>query len=553
MTSLSLFEKPAAASVSSGPRLRPYQLEAFAGGSVKGVKYPGIRAALAKHRSTAVILATGLGKTVVAAFAAMETPGRVLFLAHMDTLVSQARSELQAITGQQWDIEQADFKAYRNGSNNVVASVQSLMRPMRLDRWPTDAFSLIIVDEAHHYVAQAFKRPLDHFGAAKILALTATPDRKDRKAMGRYVESVAYKMDLVDGIDAGWLVPVECRPPIELDVTLDDVRTEKGDLNQADLEEKIKQVVAPIAKAAVSYCGVEPTIIFTPRVESAHAAAQRLNAERPGCAGAVDGTMDRAEKGSVVAQWREGRLQFVANCNVLTEGFDFKGLKFMIDAAPTQSRSRCVQKLGRLLRPLADVDSCATAEERKAAIAASAKPKAVWIDLKFNGSKHQLACPTDILGGSYTDQERAKAKRLLEKKGGDPRAALEEARRRIAARAAKAKTKMELGSYDPTRKGAKPVEPAGPPTAGQMRSLARFGVPADLAPTLAEAQKLLRFEYLSQSKGWCDYRQRQWLMAHVGITGKGMSKADAKPLAEHWQRIRRPFTPQDFVDARRAR
>lgn len=544
----SLFDrpKPRAPMALGGRKPRPYQLEAFAG-NPRDPRYPGIRACLAKHRSTAVVLFTGGGKTLVAAMAAGEAEGRVLFLAHLDTLVRQAADELALMTGQQWELEQAEFRASRNGTRNVVASVQSLMQPRRLHDFRPDSFKLIIVDEAHHYVQSAFRRPLDYFAPAKILALTATPKRADRKALGRYVDSAAYKMDLLDGINEGWSVPIDCRQPIELEVSLDDVRTVKdknseryGDFVESDLDAKIKEVIGPIVEACLTRCGDLRTVIFTPRVETAHATAQALNKLRPGCARAVDGKMPKDEKRAIIRAHKAGEFQFLCNCGIVVEGYDDRALTCMVDAAPTKSHTRCAQKVGRLLRPLADVDSCSTADERKAAIAASAKPQAVWIDLKFNGSKllgSRIVTPEQLLGGSYTDKEQLKARKILEKKGGDPRAALEEARRQLANAASRAKTKMKLKSFDPTKGGAQEREPA-PVTVGQLRQLESFKIPPPA--TKEEAQKLIAYEFLAKKRGWIDHTRRAWLQKNMGMSGRGMPLSEYTRVVRRWQAARQP-------------
>jgi superfamily II DNA or RNA helicase len=542
---LSLFDRaaPVRPAALVGRQLRAYQLTAFEGGrNADGEVRRGIRACLRQHRSTAVVCFTGGGKSSIAGQAAIEAPGRVLFLAHTDPLVGQARKELQEITGLPWELEQAGWTADARGDHHVVASVQSIMQERRLKRWPADSFSLIIVDEAHHYVASAFKRPLDYFSSAKILALTATPDRRDRKAMGRYIDSVAFKMDLVDAIREGWSVPIDCRPPIALDVDLSNVRTVTdkksanfGDFREDDLEEKIKEVIGPIVTACLEQAGGMRTAIFTPRVESAHAAARALNERRPGCGRAIDGKMDKEVRRRDLADHRNGVYQFIANCGILAEGYSDRELRCLVDAKPTKSRAAKVQRLGRFLRPSADanVDACATAEERRAAIAASSKPNAVWIDLKFNFTgANTLVTPADLLGGSYSDKERASAKKALEKGGGDPLAALDAARKRLAAAANRAKVKLELGSFDPTAADAsKPA--VAPPSEGQLRACKRFGLEAP--PTMAEATKLLRYEYLAQSKGWIDHQRRAALQQITGLSGRGMPLEEYRAIVSAWR------------------
>lgn len=541
----SLFERPAPAPLVVpgelvGRSLRPYQIEAFSGSA----QWPGIRACLTQHRSTSVILFTGGGKSSIAGQAAIEAGGRVLFLAHLDTLVGQARAELEEITGQRWELEQAGWSAQARGRDNVVASVQSLMRERRLQRFEPTAFALIIVDEAHHYVSKAFKKPLDYFASAKILALTATPKRKDKKALGRYVQSVAYKMDLLDGIDAGWSVGFKCGTPVDLAVDLDAVAVSpvSGDFDQGELDAKIAEVIAPAVKAAKEQCGDWPTIIWTPGVMAAHAAAKALNAWKPGCARAVDGQMPKDEKRAAIAAHKNREFQFIANCGVLVEGYSDRGLVCMIDAAPTKSPLRVVQRLGRILRALADVDACPDdAEARKAAIAASGKPWAIWIDLRCNYKPGSLSTPVDaidILGGSFTDKEKAAARKELSKSGGDPREALEAARKRIAAAAARAKVRLELKFTDPTKGSRRAAAPKStgpePVTPGQMRDFQRFGMDPACAANKEAANKLLRYEHLARVKGWCDYRQRQWLQKNIGVTGRGMPRSTGKRLVDEW-------------------
>ena len=502
---------------------RPYQLQALA----------GIREKLAEYRSTLVSLFTGGGKTFIAGQVALEAPGRVMFLADRDNLVEQGKSELEALTGQAWEREQAGDYAMIKSDRNVVASIQSLMKPIRYQRFAPDAFSRIIVDEAHHYVTPGYSQVLDYFTGAKLVGLTATPFRRDKKAMGRVFDSVAFKMDLVDGIDDGWLVPIECKPPIALDVNLDDLRVSKGDFVEAELEEKIKEVIGPVCSAAMEYTDNWPTAIFTPRVESAHASARALNNLRAGCAQAIDGTMDRTTKRLVIKAFKRQAFQYLANCGVLVEGFDYRGLVCMIDAAPTLSLGRCVQKVGRILRPDCDVDSCATAEERKALIAASSKPTAIWIDLKFNSSRHEkLQTPLDVLGGSYSDKERKAAKKIIEKKGGDARGALEQARKKIADAANRAKVRMELGSFDPTKKARR--APAADPSAfvsGKQIDHARreFGFAMPATWTRAEASTFIKYEYVCRKAGLCNWQRREKL-ALYGIAAKGMSVAKGAKL-----------------------
>jgi superfamily II DNA or RNA helicase len=532
--------------------LRDYQRIAIA----------AIREKLAQCQTTLAVLATGMGKTVIAAHVAQEAAGRVLFLAHLDTLVSQSLTELQDMTGQPWEREQGDEKATRRGQRNVVASIQSLMRPDRYETFAQDAFSLVLVDEAHHYLAASFLKPIRYFmaGGARVVGFTATPDRKDGKAMGRLFLSAAVDppMDIAFGVEEAWLSPIEWRP-IDAHVSLDNVKVSKvtGDLDQGALDEEIARIIAPIVKVAVEKVGDRRCIVFTPGVKAAHAAAEALNRIRPGCARSIDGSMHPVLKRGIIREHKTGAFQYLVNCGVLVEGYDDAKVTCMIDAAPTKSRSRCAQKVGRITRLWPGIGDLATAEERRAGIAASPKPVAMWIDLVFNGSKHELASPVDLLGGSYTDKERASAKKILAKAGGgDPRAALDEARKRCAAAANRAQVRLnERGALDPlkrrSRSKVQAPDPNGAPSPGMLRAAEGFGVPVE-GLTRAALQKLLSYEFLAKSKGWCNWAERDALMRNIGIDAHGMTREVATRVTRYWRAAGRPgrLTREQLAEAK---
>jgi type I site-specific restriction endonuclease len=106
-----------------------------------------------------------------------------------------------------------------------------------------------------------------------------------------------------------------------------------------------------------------------------------------------------------LAQFAAGQVQVVCNCGVLTEGFDDPGVEVVIMGRPTKSRSLYSQMVGRSTRPLPGVvDGPESAEARKAAIAASAKPSCLVVDFVGNSGKHKLVTSADILGGKVSEE-----------------------------------------------------------------------------------------------------------------------------------------------------
>ena len=112
-------------------------------------------------------------------------------------------------------------------------------------------------------------------------------------------------------------------------------------------------------------------------------------------------------------------LQVVCNCGVLTEGFDDPGVEVVIMGRPTKSRSLYSQMVGRSTRPLPGVvDGPETAEERRAAIAASTKPSCLVVDFVGNAGKHKLVTTADILGGKVSEAALELAAKRTLKAGG---------------------------------------------------------------------------------------------------------------------------------------
>ena len=165
--------------------LRPYQQEAE--DSIFKEWENGI------HK-TLLVLPTGCGKTIVFAKVTEECVrqgNRVLILAHRGELLEQAADKIRKATGLGCATEKAEETCLGSWFRITVGSVQSMMRESRLSRFPDDYFDTIIIDEAHHCISDSYQRVLHHFPEARVLGVTATPDRGDMKNLGQVFESLA--------------------------------------------------------------------------------------------------------------------------------------------------------------------------------------------------------------------------------------------------------------------------------------------------------------------------------------------------------------------------
>jgi len=155
-----------------------------------------------------VIMATGLGKTYLAAFFA-ERFKRVLFIAHREEILFQAKKTFKHVhpnktsgiyNGKIKD-EQTDF---------VFASIFTLSMKQHLQRFQREDFDLIVVDEFHHAAAKSYQNVLEYFRPTFLLGLTATPDRNDNKDVYAICKgNVAYRIDFIEAIQKQWLSPFQ--------------------------------------------------------------------------------------------------------------------------------------------------------------------------------------------------------------------------------------------------------------------------------------------------------------------------------------------------------
>ena len=194
--------------------LRPYQREA------KEAIFENWKNGTKK---TLLVLPTGCGKTIVFAKITEEcvrNGDRVLILAHRGELLEQAADKIAKATGLGCATEKAEATCLGSWFRIVVGSVQTMMREKRLGQFPEDYFDTIIIDEAHHCISDSYQRVLQHFSEARVLGVTATPDRGDMRNLGSVFESLAFEYTLPKAIKEGYLSPIKAVTiPLKVDLT----------------------------------------------------------------------------------------------------------------------------------------------------------------------------------------------------------------------------------------------------------------------------------------------------------------------------------------------
>jgi superfamily II DNA or RNA helicase len=331
---------------------------------------------LETYRSSLIVLATGLGKTILFCKLVEQWQGRVLVLAHLEELLQNARDDLQAITGEPVGIERG--KDHHEGERIVVGLIQSVSR--RLQHFAPEHFSLIIIDEAHHANSDAYGRVLEHFAQAKVVGLTATDSRADGGALP--FESCSYRMGIREGIDEGYLVPVRGKRVIIASLDLQRVKKKAdGDFDDAALDDEMVRGAAAIADVLVADYAFEKGILFFPGCASARLTAELLNEREPDSAIYIDGMITGQTRRDLVNTLKSGGARWLCNVGIATEGFNWPEASVVGMCCPTLSRPAYVQRVGRGTRPMSGLlNGLSTSTSRREAIAGSNKPSMLILD-----------------------------------------------------------------------------------------------------------------------------------------------------------------------------
>lgn len=349
--------------------LRPYQEEARQ--AVEKQWEDGID-------KTLLVLPTGCGKTIVFAKITedcVRSGERVLILAHRSELLEQAADKIEKSTGLKSSVEKAEESCLGSWYRITVGSVQTLMREKRLNKFSPDYFDVIIIDEAHHCISDSYRRILDYFNEAKVLGVTATPDRGDMKNLGQVFESLAYEYTMPQAIKEGYLSPIKAMT-IPLKMDLSGVSVQSGDFKAGDLGTALEPYLYQIADEMAKYCSNRKTVVFLPLVKISQKFRDILN-EKGFKAAEVNGeSRDRAE---ILEDFEKGKYNVLCNSMLLTEGWDCPSVDCIAVLRPTKVRGLYCQMVGRGTR------------------LSPGKDHLLLLDFLWHTERHELCHPASLI------------------------------------------------------------------------------------------------------------------------------------------------------------
>ncbi|WP_331482874.1 DEAD/DEAH box helicase [Otoolea muris] len=524
--------------------LRPYQEEARA--AVEGEWEKGVQ-------KTLLVLPTGCGKTVVFAKITedqVRKGERILILAHRGELLEQAADKIRTATGLMCAMEKAEKTCLGDWFRVAVGSVQTLMREKRLARFPSDYFQTIIIDEAHHCISDSYRKILSHFGQAKLLGVTATPDRGDMQNLGEVFGSLAYEYTLPKAIKEGYLSPIKALTiPLKLD--LSGVSIQSGDLKAGDVATALDPYLYQIADEMKKYCADRKTVVFLPLVKTSRKFRDILTERGFKAAEVNGGSRDRAE---ILEAFDKGEYNVLCNSMLLTEGWDCPSVDCIVVLRPTRVRSLYSQMIGRGTRLY------------------PGKEYLLLLDFLWHTERHELCHPADIICTKKEVAQRMTAD--LEQAAGCP-VDIEQAEKKASEEVIAEREESLAKQLEEMRhKKKKLVDPiqfemsiqaedlAGyvpafgwemaPPTEKQKASLEKLGILPDGIDSAGKAAKLLDRLNMRKMEGLSTPKQIRCLerygFRHVGTWSFHAAKNMIDRIAAAgWNCIPRGIDPRSYV------
>ena len=506
------------------------------------------------HTRTLLVLPTGTGKTIVFASVAADqvrAGDRVLILAHRGELLEQAADKLQRSTGLVSAVEKADATCLNTWFRVVVGSVQTLQRTARLERFSHDYFGTIIIDEAHHAITDGYRRILDYFGSAKVLGVTATPDRGDMRNLGEVFDSLAFEYKLTDAIKEGYLCRIMAQTiPLKLDIS--SVTMSGGDYAVGDLGTALDPYLEQIAAEMAQRCKGRKTVVFLPLIKTSQKFRDLLNSHGFRAAEVNGQSTDRKE---VLADFDAGKYNVLCNSMLLTEGWDCPSVDCVVVLRPTKVRSLYSQMVGRGTR------------------LSPGKSDLLLLDFLWMTDKHELCRPADLVC-----EDRAVARQMTENlaQTGCPEdieeAAVQASEDVVAQREEALAKQLE----EQRRKKARLVDPlqyemsiqaedlagyvpafgweAGPPSAEQTAALEKMGILPDAVESAGKASLLLDRLNKRRAEGLTTPKQIR-VLERYGFQSVGTWSFDAakhmidRIAAGGWRGVPKGVNPKTYTPA----
>ncbi|OIJ20954.1 DNA helicase [Anaerobacillus alkalidiazotrophicus] len=300
------------------------------------------------YKSALVVMATGLGKTYLAAFFAKSFQ-RILFIAHREEILHQAKHSFEHVMNDKtYGIYNGKQK---EGEADVVfASIFTLSMKQHLEMFSPDEFDLIIVDEFHHAAARSYSRVLDYFQPQFLLGITATPDRNDNKDVYALCDgNVAFRLDFLEAIQRQWLAPFHYYGIYDdtdyRQLTWLGNRYAEEELLQVQLKEEMAEnIVQAWEKHKQSR-----TLVFCSSIKQADYLANYFQ-QKGYKAISLHSRQVEVSRKHAIELLNNGEIDAIFTVDLFNEGIDIPSVDTLLFVRPTESLTVFTQQIGRGLR-----------------------------------------------------------------------------------------------------------------------------------------------------------------------------------------------------------
>lgn len=301
-----------------------------------------------------VVLATGMGKTWLAAFDVMQMgAARVLFVAHREEILHQAQRTFS------WLLPAKSSGLYVGSGKNaaadmVFASVQTLSQADNLQKFAANHFDYIVIDEFHHAAGRSYQAILSHFRAKFLLGLTATPERTDQADILALCDhNLVYQRNVVHGIEEGILVPFHYHGLNDPYVNYQEIPWRHGRFDPTALDsafatqQRAKHIFRHWQRLRQSR-----TLAFCISRRHADFMTAYFGSHGVKAAAVYQGSVIR--RNEALQQLEAGKLEVVFSVDLFNEGTDLPAIDTVLMLRPTESKILFLQQLGRGLRQSPD-------------------------------------------------------------------------------------------------------------------------------------------------------------------------------------------------------
>ncbi len=300
------------------------------------------------HQKTLAVAPVGSGKTVMAGeliAKEIERGGRVLVLAHTIDLVAQFRASLENNYGLWVSMDGGGQSS--EDSPVVVSTIQSLAGRMGTKFQP-DAWTLIVVDEAHRILGDLYRKCLEFFNMSRVLAITATPVRSDQKCLMTVLDNKAFDIPITDLIQQGYLSNIVIQN-IPITFELESKASSKGDYKEEEVGEAVAPMLEPCAKAYAQHSQGKCGAIFLPLVSLSQKFCDLL-CDLGVRAIHVDGSLSARERVEAKRKVEMGEAECFCCSLLWSEGFDLRPLNLLMNLRASKSWTLQTQIIGRITR-----------------------------------------------------------------------------------------------------------------------------------------------------------------------------------------------------------